>query len=85
VRKGRQIMKRLILKPDGWECILEECPAGFFVFNNAVCFKSEYRTENGIMEVFCESGEYFCGGTSDEETKGNLTVQPVIAEWEYEE
>ena len=57
--------------PDGWPCTLEECPPGPFVsveYPNSLCFKSEYRTPDGRVESYCESGEFFCG-------KG--LVQPV--------
>lgn len=78
-------MKRLVLEPSGWQCTLEECPAGLFVYENTVGFKSEYRT-NGIIEVFCDSGEVFWGGVNSTKERDKLIVQPVVTEWEeYEE
>ena len=71
-------MKRLILSPKGWPCMLFECPPGFFMFHDSLCFKSEY----GGDEVFCDSGEIFWGGVSDKQERGHLVVQPVVAEWE---
>lgn len=70
-------MKKLIAKPNGWPCTLEECPPGLFVYEDEICFKSEYINEIGKIEAFCESGEYFC-------KEANITVQPVIVEWEEE-
>lgn len=74
-------MKRLILEPQGWQCTLEECPAGFFVFENNVCFKTEYRTEKMEIEAYNEAGEFFWGGTESYPIRANLMVQPVISNW----
>jgi hypothetical protein len=74
--------KRLVLNPSGWPLPLGECPPGFFVFEDDLCFKTEYRTEQGKMEVYCCSGEFFCAGTSSEEQKAGLIVQPVEPDWE---
>jgi len=71
-------MKRFILKPEGWLCQLKECPPGFFIYNNSLCFKTEYKPE----EVYCESGEIFWGGTTKDEMRQILDVQPVVAHWE---
>lgn len=76
-------MKRLILEPNGWECTLGECLAGLFVFDDSICFKTEYRTENGDMEVYCESGEVFIGSSNSKEERDNLIVQPVVVHWDY--
>lgn len=67
-------MKRLVVEPDGWECSIEECPPGHFVFDDRLCFKSEYGTNDGGIEVFCETGEAF--------VKRTVIVQPVMAHWE---
>ena len=40
-------MNRLIIKPEGWECKLKDCPPGFFMFRNNLCFKTEYGA-NGM-------------------------------------
>jgi hypothetical protein len=63
----------MIIVPNGWKCKLNECPPGFFVYDNQLCFKTEY----GKDEVYCSSGETFC--------IENPEVQPVIAEWIEEE
>jgi len=36
-------MRRLILEPDGWPCSIRECPPGFFLHGDSLCFKTEYR------------------------------------------
>ena len=73
-------MQKLIVKPNGWECTLKECPPGFFVIGDELCLKSEYCTEGedkkSRMDVFCSSGGYFWGGTDKE----ILMVQPVVTE-----
>lgn len=73
-------MKRLLIEPVGWPCTLAECPPGHFVHEDALCFKSEYNVSK--IEAFCESGEYFCGGTSTKEERDKLIVQPVESIWE---
>jgi len=78
-------MKKLVLKPEGWACTLEECPAGLFVFNDSICFKSEYRTDEGQLEAYNEAGEFFWGGTKTYSERAKLVVQPVISEWEDKE
>lgn len=72
-------MKRYVIVPDGWPCTLAACPPGSFVYRDALCFKSEYRTD-GNIEAFCESGEFFYAGASDEEERRALVVQPVRLE-----
>jgi hypothetical protein len=69
-------MKQVLIEPDGWPTTLAECPPGPFMFNDSLCFKSEYRTD-GKIEAFCESGEFFWGGTSANEDRNRLMVQPV--------
>ena len=52
--------------PLGWQCTLEECPAGHFIEpSGTLCFKTEYST----VGAFNAGGEYYHG-------KGEL-VQPV--------
>jgi hypothetical protein len=76
-------MKMLVIKPEGWPCELRECPPGFFLFKESLCFKSEYSgTELDSDEVFCESGEMFWGGTKNFSERSLLMVQPCIAKWE---
>lgn len=74
-------MKTLTIKPDGWPCKLGECPPGHFVFEDSLCFKTEY----GELEVYNEAGEAFWGGQSTKLAVSNLIVQPVVAEWVDEE
>lgn len=70
-------MKRLLLKPDGFKCTLEECKPGLFLSGNNLCFKTEYRTEpSGRVEAYNGAGEFYCG---------EGLVQPLVEEWdEYE-
>ena len=75
-----ETMKRLIIEPNGWPCFLEECPPGFFMFQDSLCFKSEYGDEQ-----FCESGEMFWGGTKTKEERAKLIVQPCINKWQEHE
>lgn len=76
-------MKILVLKPEGWSCSLDECPSGLFLYNDNVCFKTEYHTTDGLVEAYCESGEVFVGGVSSKE-RDNLIVQPLVSEWDEE-
>lgn len=76
-------MKKLEIVPKGWSCTVEECPPGHFVYQDQLCFKTEYRGDKSIsvggnddIEVFCCSGEHFC--------PRNITVQPVSYQWEEE-
>lgn len=69
-------MKRLELKPDGWPCKLSECPPGFFLFNDSVCYKSSY----GDYYVGT-GGSVFWGGTTRSDDRELLIVQPLIEEW----
>ena len=71
-------MKKLVLNPDSWECTLEECPPGLFVFEGMVCFKTEYPTDSGKVQAFNKAGEMFC-------YEGTILVQPVLAKWEDDE
>lgn len=49
-------MKKVTVVPDGWACMIEECPPGFFWYEGQLCFKSEYGAE---MQYYCSSGESF--------------------------
>lgn len=78
--------KRLELKPDGFPLKLLECPPGFFLKDDDVCFKSKYahgnETDERRSEAFCETGCYFWGGKEgDELGVDNVIVQPLIVEW----
>lgn len=72
-------MKKLVMVPNNWSCSLEECPPGFFVYENSLCFKTEYHRSNGQVNAFNEAGEYFyC------EDDQKVIIQPVIPVWEEE-
>lgn len=74
-------MKQIKLVPYGFQCTLAECPPGLFLFNDEVCFKSEYLT--GISpDAYCENGEAFWGGTTLISERDKLLVQPLIIEVE---
>lgn len=73
-------MKRLELKPDGFPCTLAECPPGFFLKDESVGFKSEYKSDNR-PDCYCDSGEYFWGGAKTDEELNKIIVQPLIYEW----
>lgn len=74
------VMKKLLIEPAGWPCSLAQCPPGFFVFNERLCLKSEY----GIADAYCESGEIFWGGAKTDEERLALQVQPVTYAWKEE-
>lgn len=63
-----EVMKLVIL-PNGWPVKLDECPSGFFVYKEQLCFKSDY----GQNDIFNSAGEYFV--TKD------IDVQPVFYDW----
>ena len=42
------------------EVTLEDCPPGPFLFEGALCFKSEYFSRGGC-DAYNSAGEYFCG------------------------
>jgi hypothetical protein len=73
-------MRGLVVEPEGWPCRLAECPPGLFVFGDSVCLKTEYARD-GSLEVYCQSGEYFWGGTTTDKERRELIVQPVTAKW----
>ena len=74
-------MKTVKIIPDGWECMIEDCPPGFFYYDEQLCFKTEYMDTdedgNGQMQVYCSSGETFM--------PRKIKVQPVVCETEYDE
>jgi hypothetical protein len=63
-------MKKLILEPHGWECTLDECGVGLFVYDKQIFLKIGY----GDCECYCSNG-----GTCV--LKGSAIVQPVISKW----
>ena len=69
-------MRSLVIEPKGWPCALAECPSGLFLFEDYLGFKSEYKDPYVVG-----SGEAFWGGTSKEEERDALTVQPCRHVW----
>lgn len=64
------MIKKIV--PLGWPCSLEAAPPGPFVTTedpDLLCFKSEYRHEDGRVMAFNSAGEYFVSHYA--------TVQPV--------
>lgn len=62
-------MIRKLIIPDGWPCVLAECPPGPFIPVSApdqLCFKTEY----GQKESFNAGGEYYHHDSG--------LVQPVV-------
>ena len=79
MRRNSEMIKKIELKPDGFETTLKACPPGLFLFNEHVCFKSEYGDD-----AYCvESGEYFHGNTEGVATLDER-VTPLIVEIENE-
>lgn len=74
-------MKRLELKPNGFPCKLSECAPGFFLSGDTVGFKSEYGTDKGNSEAFCEGGCYFWGDQNKGGKADDTLVQPLVSEW----
>jgi hypothetical protein len=62
----------LHITPYGFECELEDCPAGPFLFKSGDHFGVGFKSEYGDLNAFNEAGEYYHG-------KGK--VQPAIYEW----
>lgn len=67
-------MKTLILEPSGWPCRYDEAPPGPFLWNDVLCFKSEYKTATGEIEGYNSSGEFLV-------CENQNIVQPVISVW----
>lgn len=76
--------RELIITPNGWPCTLEQCPPGHFVHDGMLCFKTEYKTNEGKIEAYCSSGEFFVGGCADEPCRKTVQVQPVTSSWHLE-
>lgn len=77
-------MRKLELKPDGFECTLAECQPGLFLYKDEVCFKSEYTKDDGTPEAFCDSGESFWAGCTTTKQLREVKVQPLVFEWTEE-
>jgi len=90
-------MKRLVLEPYGWPCSLGDCPPGPFLYENTVCFKTEY----GAMELVGPANvagteiRWTCGLRTDAynsagehfcvghpDERDKILVQPLVAQWE---
>lgn len=67
--------QELIILPNGFPCSLGECEPGFFIHENNLCFKDEYRG------AYCDTGEAFWAGTDNEKDRDKIIVQPVVYEW----
>jgi hypothetical protein len=65
-------MKKLIIEPNGWQCTLEECPMGHFVYQNELCFKTDH---NSNTRAYNPKGDNF--------RRTDIMVQPVVAKWIY--
>ncbi len=76
-------MKQLTIEPDGWTCTLKDCPPGFFLSGEQLCFKSEYYT-NDKCDAYNSAGEYFCGPPDvqrGDAKRNDIIVQPVTFIW----
>lgn len=76
-----RVKQKLELVPEGWPCSLSLCPPGFFVHGEMVGFKSEYVTGKNC-DAYCDSGEYFWGGTKTKEDRDRVIVQPLVYRWQ---
>ena len=68
-------MIKLIMKPGGWPCTVDECEPGVFVAQKQLCFKSEYHRDGGEAEAFNSAGEAYHGDPDG-------LVTPVEPIWE---
>ena len=68
-------MKRLVMKPADFPCTVEDCPPGFFLYDEMTGFKSEYYSSNHKVEAYCDTGEAFCYTDED-------LVTPLNYVWE---
>lgn len=70
-------MDKLEIVPKGWPIPLTEYRGGHFVYEKQLCFKTEYRDQNGNIEAYNSAGERF--------NDTDVEVQPVEFTWrEYE-
>jgi hypothetical protein len=68
-----EITATINLVNNGKACKLAGCLPGFFMYNNKIFFKSEYKND-----IYCiDSGECFWGGTHTFIDRDNLIVQPL--------
>ena len=62
---------------------LGRCPIGLFMFQDEVCLKTEYWS-NGKPECFIvSSGEFFCGGVTNNDEYFDLFVIPLIIDFKF--
>lgn len=62
---------------------LGNCPIGLFLFQDEVCLKTEYWS-NGKPECFIvSSGEFFCGGVTNNDEYFDLFVIPLIIDFKF--
>lgn len=59
-------------------CTLDDCPAGLFVHDGVLGFKTEYTGPAGPDAYVVLSGEFFWGGVDDVARRRNLIVTPVM-------
>jgi len=57
---------------------LGKCPIGLFLYGNTICLKTEYWVDGAPECYIVSSGEYFCGGVSNNDEYLNLFVIPLI-------
>lgn len=90
-------MKRLVMEPVGWPCTLRECPPGFFLYEDTVCYKTEYeRMEpDGPVNIPGDKIRWKMGTGTDAynsagehfcvgtpEEREKIMVQPLEEQWE---
>jgi hypothetical protein len=62
---------------------LGNCPIGLFLFGDTICLKTEYWS-NGKPECFIvSSGEFFCGGVTDNDEYFDLFVIPLNIDFKF--
>ena len=76
-------MKRLVIKPDGWPCLFNECPPGLFIQGKILGIKGTdgwmgVCGNHDITGLSADNGQGLICGTYPEQ----IEVQPVVAEWE---
>lgn len=69
----------LVLEPDGFECTLGDCPPGFFLSGEELCFKSEYMPDRRGGDAYCDSGEFFQGPEGTD--RALVVVKPLKHVW----
>jgi hypothetical protein len=75
VNGGSRCLQRVV-RSIGEPKPLDHCPAGLFLHEGHLGFKTEYSDQNGAEAYVVASGEYWWGGVYDRFTRGSLMVQP---------